>query len=227
MATLDFNSLSRKAARVLDPSYNWEKYCPIDLSISNEALREVNASSSDDWEKYILQYLAERNKSVAFGGYLERRNLYQRSTYFANQAEERNIHLGIDFWAPVETSVHAVLDGTIHSFQNNTNHGDYGPTIILQHELNDAIFYSLYGHLSLASLEKCELGAEVLAGERIAWLGDSKVNGDYAPHLHFQLILDLEGNSGDYPGVCSDEKMDWYQSNCPDPAVLLGLLPTP
>lgn len=225
MSTIDFNALSVNAAMVLDPKYAKETYTPIDLSVSNDALREVNASSSDDWEKYIEHYLASRGKSVAFGGYLERRNLYQRSTYFANQAEERNIHLGVDFWAPVETSVHAVLDGTIHSFQNNTNHGDYGPTIIVEHTVEGGIFYSLYGHLSVASLDKCKVGAAVRAGECIAWLGDASVNGDYAPHLHFQLILDLEGNSGDYPGVCSDAKRDWYQSNCPDPLILLGLNP--
>ena len=32
-------------------------------------------------------------------------------------------------------SVHAPLTSTVHSFANNEGQGNYGPTIILQHEL--------------------------------------------------------------------------------------------
>ena len=53
--------------------------------------------------------------------------------------------------------IHAALDGTIHSFQNNTALGDYGPTIILSHEIEGFKFHTLYGHLSEASLNEKRL----------------------------------------------------------------------
>ncbi len=223
MPNIDFEGLAKKAATVLDPQISKTDYCAIDLSVSNDAIQNVDASSSDNWELFIDGYLNERNKKVAFGGYLERRNLYQRSAYFANQKEERNIHLGVDLWAPEGTSVHALLDGKIHSFQNNQNHGDYGPTILLEHIIGETKLYSLYGHLSVDSLSGIHEGARISAGDRIGWLGDASVNGDYAPHLHFQLMLDLENNWGDYPGVCSEAKLEWYAQNCPNPLLLLGL----
>jgi len=85
------------------------------------------------------------------------------------------------------------------------------------------VFYTLYGHLSIVSIENIKVGDKVLQGEIIGFLGDSSVNGDYAPHLHFQIIRDLEGNFGDYPGVSSEEKKCFYQKNCPNPNLLLKL----
>jgi hypothetical protein len=42
-------------------------------------------------------------------------------------------------------------------------------------------------------------------------------NGDWPPHLHFQLIWDLGGKWGDYPGVAAERDLEFYKENCPDP----------
>lgn len=202
---------------VVDPSISRDDYLPLDLSISNQEIANVDAGSSADWEQYINKLLRDSEKKIAFGGYLEKRNIYDRSAYFKDASNDRNIHLGVDFWIAAGTSVHAFADGTIHSFQDNRNHGDYGPTIILEHHFNGQTFFSLYGHLSRESLIGIRVGQEVKCGEKIAELGDSRVNGDYAPHLHFQLIIDLEGSSGDYPGVCTETEVPRFKTNCPDP----------
>lgn len=202
-------------------------YISIDLSVNNHELAKQlhSTSTSDDWEKYITQFLQSNKKKVAFGGYLEHRFLYERSTYFTQEDNEnkRNRHLGIDLWCPAQTGVLAPLDGIVHSFGNNKNHGDYGPTIILEHHIENVIFFTLYGHLSLESIQAIELGDFIKKGQEFAQLGTSRVNGDYAPHLHFQLIKDIGDNLGDYPGVCSVEEMDYYKVNCPDPNLILKL----
>lgn len=96
---------------------------------------------------------------MAFGGYIEGRNIYQRSPIFRNgQYPERNIHIGLDLWIEAGTPVLAALDGKIHSFKNNAGLGDYGPTIILEHEIENQKFYTLYGHLSLESIEEISIG---------------------------------------------------------------------
>ncbi|GGW74115.1 peptidase M23-like protein [Winogradskyella epiphytica] len=202
-----------------------EEYISIDLSVDNIELNEINIASSDDLELYIFRNMKAKKAKVAFGGYLEKRGIYQRSDYFTKEhpEDQRHIHLGVDLWAVAGSSIYSPLQGVIHSFKNNTNYGDYGPTIILKHDVNNQSFYTLYGHLSLESIANLKVGSEVKPGQQLATLGTSEVNGDYPPHLHFQIIKDLQDNYGDYPGVCSDKDLGFYRENCPDPKALIGL----
>ncbi|MDY0779649.1 peptidoglycan DD-metalloendopeptidase family protein [Tenacibaculum sp. IB213877] len=218
-------SISKQPINVIDESILIDNYVPISISSENTDLQSFDISSSKEWEEYITSYLKKNNGKVAYGGYLEKRDIYNRSKHFSKESEEnqRNIHLGIDLWCNAGTSVLALLDGEIHSFKNNTNFGDYGPTIILKHTINNKVFYSLYGHLSINSIKDITIGQKVRKGEVIGFLGDSSVNGDYAPHLHFQLIIDLGGNFGDYPGVCAKKDVEFYKNNCPNPLTLLKI----
>ncbi len=196
----------------------------LDLSVTNENLANHKLATAKDYEQYIQDHLDKNNAKIAFGGYKEYRNLYQRSTVFKDQnSEDRNIHIGLDLWINEPAPIYAALDGKIHSFQNNDALGDYGPTIILQHEIEGLKFHTLYGHLSLDSLEDKKVGNFVKKGQQIANLGLPPINGDYAPHLHFQIIIDMENKSGDYPGVCSSKTLPFYLQNCPDPNLLLKI----
>ncbi|TDE53398.1 peptidoglycan DD-metalloendopeptidase family protein [Flavobacterium sp. GT3P67] len=211
--------------KVIGESIDYNEYIPLDLSITNEAFRKHNIDNASDFEKYIESYLDENNVKVAFGGYNEVRDLYKRSEIFNDsKTEERNIHIGLDLWIKAETSVLAALDGFIHSFNYNTGLGDYGPTIILEHKIENQRFYTLYGHLSLESIGAIEIGGIVKKGQQIATLGNASVNGDYSPHLHFQIIKNIGDNFGDYPGVCTKSDLDYYLENCPDPNILLKII---
>jgi murein DD-endopeptidase MepM/ murein hydrolase activator NlpD len=209
---------------VIDKTISKNDYVSIDLSEKISDLLEIETDNAEVFEGFIENYLSKTNSKVAYGGYIETRNIYKRSTVFKNNnSEERNIHIGMDLWIKAGTNVHSALDGKIHSFQNNTALGDYGPTIILEHTIEDCTFYTLYGHLSSKSLDDKVLGTKVTKGQIIGNLGSPPINGDYAPHLHFQIIKDLEGKKGDYPGVCSQNKVDFYKNNCPDPNLLLKI----
>ena len=224
MNTLEEILQEQKNIKVIDASINYKNYTPIDLSATNTDQLDLDVTDATIFEEFVENHLAENYAEVAFGGYLEKRNLYRRSENFKNNIEdERNIHIGLDLWIKAGTSVLSALNGKIHSFQNNNAHGDYGPTIIVEHEIDDLIFYSLYGHLSLESLEGKKVGQLVKKGEKIAELGKPSVNGDYAPHLHFQIIKDIQGKMGDFPGVCSADDVEHYKENCPDPNLLLKI----
>ncbi|WP_179319439.1 peptidoglycan DD-metalloendopeptidase family protein [Winogradskyella helgolandensis] len=214
-----------EAHPLVDPSIPKASYMPLDLSVDNSELRAVNVSNSKDLEKFIWNHINTNNAKIAYGGYLEKRAIYQRSNYFnqTNSDTERNIHLGLDLWIEANTPIFAPLLGTIHSFKNNTNYGDYGPTIVLKHHIEEFEFYTLYGHLSLESIEDLEVGVEVNQGEQIATLGTAEINGDYPPHLHFQIIKDIQDYSGDYPGVSSLLDLEFYKENCLNPNLLVGI----
>lgn len=99
--------------------------------------------------------------------------------------------------------------------------GDYGPTIILEHNQNGVTFHTLYGHLSLESLHAIKVGEEIKAGQKFCWIGNNTVNGGWTPHLHFQVIRDMQDKRGDYPGVAHEKDLGFYRANCPDPSPLI------
>jgi murein DD-endopeptidase MepM/ murein hydrolase activator NlpD len=226
---MDFNTflfrLSEAPIKVIAPLIDFSDYVSIDLSLHNKALQNFDVSCSQSWIGYIDQYLQSRNKSIAFGGYLESRSIYNRSDHFNanNTLENRNIHLGMDLWCAAETPVLAAFDGVVHSFKDNTNYGDYGPTLVLKHCIDTVEFYTLYGHLSRSSIKGLNKNTQISKNQCIGYLGNSTVNGDYAPHLHFQIMKDIEDYEGDYPGVCSQNNLAFYSANCPDPNLVLKL----
>lgn len=164
-------------------------------------------------------------KGLLAGGYDEERAIYSGPVFTApDGAEPRTIHLGIDIFEAAGTPVFAPLAGVVHSFQDNANPKDYGPTIVLAHPVTSRLtFYTLYGHLSRDSLDGLTIGKALAAGEAVAQLGEAAVNGDWPPHLHFQVILDMQGRRGDYPGVFKKSEREQWKRICPDPAPLLGI----
>lgn len=195
----------------------------MDFSPANTALQSVDFSDTADFDRYVFGELEAFGKKFGIGGYLEHRAIYSRSGMFATEQEDfRNIHLGVDVWTSSGQPVYAPLEGKIYAFQNNAGFGDYGPTIILEHLLEGIPLYSLYGHLALKDLEGLEVGMPIAGGQMFCHVGPFPENGDWPPHLHFQLMWDLLGNSGDFPGVCASGELDKYKAICPDPQLLLG-----
>jgi murein DD-endopeptidase MepM/ murein hydrolase activator NlpD len=87
--------------------------------------------------------------------------------------------------------------------------------------LDGLTLYSLYGHVNTDSLKTLQVGALITKGQQIAAFGTENENGSWPPHLHFQLMFDMQGKAGDYPGVCRFSEKDQYQQNIPDPDLIL------
>ncbi len=195
----------------------------INFGNDNPELETVNYDNVAQFALFIDTKLKEHHKIIAYGGYLEDREMYRRSKIFKAGTEQRSIHLGVDLWAPENTPVMAPLDAVVHSFAINPAHGDYGGTVILQHQMKGITFYTLYGHLSHQSVYDKSKGQKILAGQNFAWIGEPNENGYWPPHLHFQLITDMLTYEGDFPGVCTPGNRDYYAKLCPDPSAILGL----
>lgn len=196
----------------------------LDFTANNADLPALDLTDTAAFTDYVFGKMLDNGQYVGVGGYDEHRVIYRRSAHFGDYAAEgRCIHLGVDIWAEALTPVCAPLPGVVQSAAFNDNFADYGPTIILRHELGSFEFHSLYGHLALASLENIFVGREIAAGEAFAAIGHYPENGNWPPHLHFQLITKLSGYHGDYPGVASLAERARYLDNCPDPNLVLRL----
>ena len=193
----------------------------LDLTINNSELAVLDMNNQDEFEKYIDELISKSGSRYAIGGYGEDRVIYKRSGLFENSTESRTIHLGTDVWMPANTPVYSPLPARVHSFQDNNNFGDYGPTIILEHSLQDKVFYTLYGHLSRTSLTGLKEGMNIEAGQQIATLGEYSENGNWPAHLHFQIITDMLGRKGDFPGVVRIDNKEYFMILCPDPELIL------
>jgi murein DD-endopeptidase MepM/ murein hydrolase activator NlpD len=199
-----------------------ENTLKLDFTAHNEALDSVNLSDTAEFDRFMFDQLKKGGKKYGIGGYLENGSIYRRSEVFATKsADFRNIHLGVDIWTEAGAPVFVPFVGKFHSFQDNTGFGNYGPTIILEHEIEGKKLYSLYGHLFRKDLEKLHVGQEFQAGELLCHVGPFPENGDWPPHLHFQLIWDLGGKWSDYQGVAAERDLEFYKENCPDPNLMI------
>src|SRR5665213_1776279 len=207
--------------KVIDFNAQTDRLYHFDFTENNTELDTRLFFDADEFSHWVNETLLTNNCTYGIGGYMEHRTIYARSALFDTLSEPRRLHLGVDIWAKPGTPVYSPLEGTIHSFKDNNNFGDYGPTIILEHDPGDLKLYSLYGHLSRQSLEGLEIGQPVHLNQKIATLGAVDENGRWPPHLHFQLMFDMEGLSGDYPGVGRFSQKNQYLKNIPDPQLIL------
>ena len=213
-------------APVIAVDFSKTPYLKLDLQVdSHELGNNYDFSTIELFAKTINRMLEEAEVEYGLGGYGEVRPFYSTDAYrvMSNDGPHwRTVHLGVDVWAPAGTAVYAPLDGTIFKVKNNAGERDYGPTIILKHEINDQLtFYTLYGHLNLSSTQKLKVGDQIKKGHFLTKIGPAPENGNWPPHLHFQVLLDTLDGDGDFPGVAFPSEQEVWKNICPDPNLFI------
>lgn len=205
------------------PSFDFE-------SIIKSAVKKMNPHPVMNIPEYhkVLDFTSDfdRDSITAFinsggwavGGYLEKRSIMYLAPQYKN---ERNIHMGIDIWAPANEPVFSVFDGEIVYSAYHDEDGNYGGTLVLKHVVEGQELYVLYGHLSVESLDKFQVGEKPKKGEIVGWLGNESENGNWPPHLHYQVSIEDPGEA-DMPGVVAKDKLIEARKKYPDPRILLG-----
>jgi 4-aminobutyrate aminotransferase-like enzyme len=143
----------------------------------------------------------------------------------AGSGEPRTIHLGIDLTLPPGSPLFAPLDGVVHGF-GDTGRFDYGPVIVLRHEVPGdppIPFYTLYGHLERQSIAGLTVGRRFAAGERLGAIGPAPENGDWWPHVHFQIVTDMLDVAHNFNGVAAASQRGAWLGLCPDPNLILQI----
>lgn len=217
-----FNNHPAEIGKIVDFDKETDSYLTFDFTERNKTLSSETIAKTNLFTDWVSDQLKNTNSRYGIGGYNEHRTIYARSVLFNADTQLRRLHLGVDIWGPALTPVYNPVGGRVHSFNFNDHFGDYGATIILEHKLAEIKFYSLFGHLSLASLNNLTEGKYVPKGEHFTEFGIPAENGHWPPHLHYQLMFDMEGMRGDYPGVCAFSEREKFLDNCPDPKDILA-----
>ena len=211
----------------LFPELGWSNCKHLDLSIESTWLGHYrDVDNLDLFDYKLLQVQNQFPQHVLAGGYMETRPLYSSDEYDteANAGKvSRTVHIGVDFWLPAGTAVHALYDGEIVMAANDEGYKEYGGFIVLKHQEADIVFYTLHGHLSLSSLDNKTIGQKISKGDCIGYLGNRDENGYWSPHLHFQILLSTLHYTDDFPGVAYQTELDSWRSICPDPNLLFKL----
>lgn len=215
-------------APILGRDLSGEETLTLDLSIGGPLLHgDIALNSEPHLTPRIFDAMARAGVDVSIGRYNEPRLIYTEGMFDTAEnplAERRTIHVGLDLFAVAGTPIYAPLGGTVHALAINDAPQDYGGVIILRHETDDGTpFYSLYGHLSHESIPKLAVGQLIKAGDEIATMGVAAENGNWPPHLHLQLVVDLFGLETDFPGVGLASQRDVWRALCPDPNLLVGI----
>lgn len=201
----------------------------VDLGIGSDVLGSMSdILNPDTFSRRISECVSQRGGAAGIGRYNEARIIgpLEAIRIEGNDgAEWRTVHLGVDIFLPPGSPVFAPLDGVVHSFADNSSLYDYGPTIVLEHDIPGASakFYTLYGHLSPDSLNGLFAGRRLTRGQRIGSVGSSQINGGWPPHVHIQIISDMFGRTGDFIGNCSPGLREFWLQICPDANLLLRI----
>ena len=207
----------------LFPSIKKNKLEKIDLSVSTKFIEPSELGDIEVFQ-YKIEKLQEKfPDKILAGGYLEPRAIYTTDKYgkSGNSGNEnRTIHIGLDFWLPSKTPVHAMFDGEVVIAINDAGEKEYGGLVVLKHKTKNFDFFTLYGHNSVKSATKHSVGDKIKKGDKISELGNYPENGNWPPHLHFQIMLSMMDYKIDFPGVMYYNQIEIWKEICPDPNLL-------
>lgn len=187
-------------------------------------------NTAEPFTHRVFTAMADAGAVIGAGGYDEARLIYAAPEFGEGLPtdERRTVHIGLDLTLPAGSPLYAPFDGVVHGFEDATARLDYGPVIVLRHDIpgdDPLTFYTLYGHLTRGSLDGLRVGQAVRAGERFAAIGPPPENGDWWPHVHVQVIADMLDVPCNFNGVAAASQRRTWLSLCPDPNLLLGIPP--
>ncbi len=224
---------SAGAAPVMNPDPHTHPGVVLDLSIeSGDDAGEPELGDPGPLTRRLFEQIHDAGAMFGLGRYAEARWWYVGDLYRVERDdmdEMRSIHLGVDLFASPGTPVMTPLPGRVVSVVDNQGHLEYGPTVLVEHELPDPEddgtirFWTLYGHLTPESLSLRSPGEVVEAGAEVGRIGSPEDNGGWPPHLHFQVVSDRLGFEGTFPGVAPPSELHVWSGLSPDPNHLLAI----
>src|SRR5438874_7849304 len=128
------------AASILDVDTRTAPSVVFDLSVGSTFLGAKPGGANDPEVRERLSVAVKRaGAAFGVGRYDEPRRVSTSSLFGASSNptdERRTVHLGMDLFLEQGTRLRAPLDGIAHTVANNSAPQDYGPLVILRHEID-------------------------------------------------------------------------------------------
>lgn len=217
-------SFSHNFAPVVMPAKPTPKAEALDFSTSGPDAAVIATLDGLALDRYCEAKTAQAQADFAVGRYGEDRTIYKGAAFETASAARRTVHLGIDIFAPAGEAIYAPIAGTVAFTYDDDVAFGFGPTVLLEHTTDDGDrFWTLYGHLERKGFAKLKFGQSIRQGEAFAAFGARHENGQWPPHLHFQIVTDHLGLEGRMHGVGVGRDWQVWRAICPDPNVILGI----
>jgi 4-aminobutyrate aminotransferase-like enzyme/Ser/Thr protein kinase RdoA (MazF antagonist) len=209
---------------VIRPAITKPRVLALDLTAASPNAAAWATLDADGAECLIEQRAAEAGADFAIGLYGEDRTIYKGDAFDIGAAgARRTVHLGVDLFGPAGEPVHAPFAGHVAFIHDDAVAFGFGPTVLLEHRTDGGdVFWTLYGHLSRQSVQKLSLGQAIARGEAFAAFGAPSENGNWSPHLHFQVVTDHLGLEARMHGVGVGDQWQVWRAVSPDPSVVFG-----
>jgi 4-aminobutyrate aminotransferase-like enzyme/Ser/Thr protein kinase RdoA (MazF antagonist) len=189
-------------------------------------IAKASAARRPEEAERLWRGIAEQERiELGIGPWCEERPVYSSDAFKSAFAPEqrRSLHLGLDLFAPAGTNVRTPLEATVVDLFETDIPLDYGHAVLLKHDADGAVFYSLWGHLSAGTVRARKVGERLDGGAVIGQLGDTHENGNWQPHVHIQLITYQPQCAADIIGAGEPGYRLVWEELFPDPAGLVGL----
>ena len=212
----------------IHPIFDDVKGLPMYIPLSKDNSFIRNATENDtpftqeQLNEYIQSQLKKNNRSWAISNYLENRTEMLSISRPDMVLENRTYNIGVNITAPLGSVLHSPLDAEVVQSYYEVGEGNYGGLVVLKHNINGCIFYSLYGHLNKNHLPKT--GITLKQGEVFEEVGNFDDNGHWFLNVHLQILTEEAYNSGWISkGYCKTENLPNINSYCPNPLFLLKI----
>ncbi len=179
---LDFSRPEFTKGKWLDPMPSEEKE-EIERMFRGEAPARTPRGKPGGASAHIWRTMEAANAKIGIGVREVKPGIVQQSEHY----KKRVLHIALDFYADEGTDVLAPLDGRVF-LRGYYGHGDYGHGIALEHTVDGKRFFTFYGHMSKASVERLKEGQLIRRGEPVGQIGNREEGGGWQPHVHFQIV---------------------------------------
>lgn len=203
-------------------NFHKEEYLVFDLSIGTSEFAGIEWEDRKAIANHLVKRIKTANAKAGITRYNEARLFFNSKKYSVPNDEYeayRNVHLGMDIILEEGSKALAVLDGTVHHIIQNDPEKDLKNAVVLRHEPTEGIcFFTIYGNIKT----DLQIGEKIDKNEVI---GQLVFLNNWAPHLHFQLALDLVGFDKNFPVATAAEKAtaDFWKLVSPNPNLLLKI----